>query len=351
MPTGYFHRLHAHTQSRMWVNNPTAVEAAAAIAQGAIAATTNPTYGANMIQRDAVLAQHVIGEAAARFASDDAAADWAQQQFVAAILPVFRPLFERSGGRAGWVAIQGDPHRDSDAAHIVDEARRYAALGPNVIAKIPVTAAGLQAIETVLAEGMPVIATEVFGPAQAIPVGAAYLRATVNTGRRPACFLTHITGIFDDHIAAVVKARGIVIAPEVLAHAGAALAREQYRVVTAGKYPVTMLGGGARAARHFTGMVGGTMHVTINPPMISEIERADLPIADALTAATPPAVLDELLAKLPDFRLAWDPQGLAISDFDHFGPVRFFRSLFITGWDTLVAAIAARRPAGATTLR
>jgi hypothetical protein len=38
--------------------------------------------------------------------------------------------------------------------------------------------------------------------------------------------------------------------------------------------------------------------------------RADPPVVSAFSAATPYAVLDELLAKVPDFLTAWTPGSL-----------------------------------------
>ena len=67
----YFHRLNARTATRMWINNPTEAEARAAIAQGAISCTSNPTYAARMLQVDRPAALAAI-DAALRESGDDA---------------------------------------------------------------------------------------------------------------------------------------------------------------------------------------------------------------------------------------------------------------------------------------
>jgi hypothetical protein len=61
----------------------------------------------------------------------------------------------------------------------------------------------------------------------------------------------------------------------------------------------------------------------------------------AVAAEAPAAVIAELGEKLPDFRQAWDENGLATGAFAHYGPVQRFRRQFIHGWDELLAAIRA----------
>ena len=48
-----------------------------------------------------------------------------------------------------------------------------------------------------------------------------------------------------------------------------------------------------------------------------------------------------------EMRQALDPHGLAVEDFEDFGPVQYFRDRFIAGWDVVRAAIAEVRQ-GAT---
>jgi len=58
---------------------------------------------------------------------------------------------------------------------------------------------------------------------------------------------------------------------------------------------------------------------------------------------TPPEVIRELCSKLPDFRRAYEEGGLAIEDFEDFGPLRLFRNNFLEGYYRLLAEILARR--------
>jgi transaldolase len=104
-----------------------------------------------------------------------------------------------------------------------------------------------------------------------------------------------------------------------------------------------MLGGGARGMHHFTEMVGGDVHVTINWSTAVEIMEAGTEVQPRMEAETPGAVIEELLDKVPDFRKAYKDDGLAVEEYAEYGPVQFFRNAFLKGWFLLLAEIPARR--------
>jgi transaldolase len=343
MTDGYFHRLHRETPTRLWINNPTLEEADKAIAAGAISCTTNPSYSARIIKEEPSRAMRAIREAIQGSPDDQHAADRAQQTMVKEIMEKFLDLYDREPGRQGFVSIQGDPHLDEDPDHIVNEALRFRKLSRNFITKIPCTAAGLKAFEQLIPEDMPIIATEVFAMAQAIKVCELYQRVSQRCGKHPLFYVTHISGIFDECLAKTAEHEGIQVSPQALAQAGCTLARKQYAMMRKRGYDITLLGGGARGTHHFTEMVGGALHVTINWSTAEEIIKADPPITSRIDAMTPQAVIDELCDKLPDFRKAYHDDGLAIEEFGDFAPLQFFRNMFVKGWDTLVGKVREQR--------
>jgi transaldolase len=104
-----------------------------------------------------------------------------------------------------------------------------------------------------------------------------------------------------------------------------------------------MLGGGARGTHHFTEMVGGAIHLTINWNTAEELLDSDPPVVPRIGAETPGSIIDELCYKLPDFRRAFLEEGLAREDFKDYGPLQYFRSMFVQGWDVLLRNIRERR--------
>ena len=72
------------------------------------------------------------------------------------------PVFERTGGRKGRLSIQTNPTFHVSTERMLDQARHFATLAPNVQVKFPVTAAGLRAIEEATYEGISINATVSF---------------------------------------------------------------------------------------------------------------------------------------------------------------------------------------------
>lgn len=341
MATDYFSRLKAESPTRVWVNNPTVEEIGLAIEQGAVGCTTNPAYGGNLLKRAPDEIRPIIAECARL--SDDAAvvADLVQQRLVARIVERFRPMYDASGGREGFVSIQGAPEADTDVAHIVEEARAGHAIGPNATPKLPATGPGLEAFEVLVADGYPTIVTEVFSLAQLVDTGERYLRVTARTGNRPPFFMSPITGIFGDHLKALAARDGLAISTADMELAGVALTRECYRIVRERDYPVTLLAGGARIPLDLTGLAGASLHATINWSTFAELMADPSPFAAGIDEPIDQAALARLDETFDDVRKAMRLDGLVVEDFEAFGPVQHFRNNFIAGWNRVHEAIAA----------
>jgi len=342
MTDGYFHAVARETPTRVWVNNPTAGEIEPAIKAGAINMTSNPSYASSLLKNERGYIQSIIDEVVQQTADDDEAAYRVNEQIVARAARMFLPLYERSEGKQGWVTIQGDPRRDDDADVIVGEAMRYRRQGENIMTKIPVTKSGMKAMERLIPENVAVCATEVFSIAQAVRICELYDRATGACGKKSPMYVTHITGIFDEYLTDVVKQNHEQVRPDILEQAGCIVGRKQYRLLKERGYPVTMLGGGARGNRHFTEFVGGDMHITINWSTARSLLEENNPVLSRINAVPPEGAVDGLL-KLPDFRKAYEEDGLKVEEFAEYGPVQLFRSMFLKGYNHLLSEIRVRR--------
>jgi transaldolase len=327
----------------MWINNPTAEDTRRSIAAGAVSCTTNPSYCSKLLQSEPGYIHGVVDHVVKEIKDNDEAAERVYHLASARILDMFRPLYEQSGRMMGFVTIQDDPRCDDDAEHIVDVTMRCTKLGPNFMTKIPVIASGVTAIEELVARNIPICATEIFAVSQAIHICDMYERAAKRSGKYPPFYVTHITGIFDQYMAEVVKSEKIGIAPEILAQAGCIIARKEYQIVKERGYHAILLGGGARGTHHFTEFVGGAMHITINWSTAEELITANPPAVSRIDAPTPKEVVEELRAKVPGFRRAIDEDGLAVQEFASFGPLMFFKTMFLNGYARLVDEVAERR--------
>jgi transaldolase len=92
---------------------------------------------------------------------------------------LLRPVHERTGGADGFVSLEVAPDLAHDTAATIAEARRlWAAVArPNLMIKVPGTAAGLPAIRALLAEGIHVNVTLLFARSAHAAVAAAHAAA------------------------------------------------------------------------------------------------------------------------------------------------------------------------------
>ncbi|MEN8906857.1 MAG: transaldolase family protein [Clostridiales bacterium] len=342
MNNTYFHRLNQYSPTRFWVNNPTPRQASLSIKEGAINCTTNPTYAYKQLIDEEMKVDVLtfMKKAIEITGKTEDTVDYVQRMLVKQLLKIFLPLYEKNPGKCGFVSIQGDPNMDENPDHIIKEAFEYAKLGKNFIAKIPVTESGLIAIEACIKEGFPVIGTEIMSIAQTVALCELYKKVSESSGKKPALFVTNITGIYDQYIAEWMKKTKAAIPLDVVWYAGLTVCKKQYKIFKERNYPGVMLGGGARNFKHFTELVGYDMHITINwKNFADKLIEQDMPIINRYDCHTPDGITRELLAKVPDFKKAYDEDGLTVKDFQNFGPVNLFRNMFLDGWNNLKVAI------------
>lgn len=346
MSTTYFHRVQRETPTRFWVNNPTAEQARLAIEAGAIGATTNPSYVSKLFEseEDMRVVERTIDLLLPYEKSDAIVAAKVQQMMVARIADIFLPLYKESGGKVGFVTIQGDPHLETDAAHIIAEGFENHQIAQNICIKIPVTTWGIEAIVKMVEHDIPTMATEVMGLSQAVSICEMYQKASEKSGNEPPFWVTHITGILDDHFKRVVKEGGLTIDEKLLAYAGLSIAKTQYAMLNERAYPGIFLGGGARKLEDFTELVGGALDITINWTGTADILIAeDRPATPRIDVNLNDSEIEALKEQLPDYRRAIEIDGMQEDEYFDYGGVELFRTSFQKGWDELLALIATRR--------
>ncbi|MBW4437129.1 MAG: bifunctional transaldolase/phosoglucose isomerase [Pleurocapsa minor GSE-CHR-MK-17-07R] len=93
-------------------------------------------------------------------------------------LDLLRPVYDRTGGRDGFVSLEVSPLIAHDTATTISEAKRLFALlnRPNAMIKIPATSAGIPAIEEAIFAGVNINVTLIFGIDNYEQVAEAYIR-------------------------------------------------------------------------------------------------------------------------------------------------------------------------------
>jgi transaldolase len=341
-PLSYFQRLSAQTPTEFWINNPTREQTDLALSHGATGCTNNPSYTQKMVDHptEGPYAREILLETMRQVDGDEAAIAEFQRRLVKPISEKFLPLFQSTGGQQGYVSIQGDPIHEDDPDVVIREALENRKVAPNICCKIPTTHSGLEAMEYLVAQDIPLNATEIFGVRQAVVLCETYQRASRKSGKSPMLYISHIAGIYDDYLQAYAAQKAIEISPDVLWQAGLAVARKVYTLLEERQYPGIFIAGGARGLHHFTEMVGGKVCCTINwEGTADRLIEQDPPVVYRLFNPVPQKVIDELMEKLPDFKRGYLEDGLEVDEFEEFGPVCLFRSMFTKSWKQVLDLI------------
>jgi len=149
----------------------------AMIDQGLLGMTSNPTIFEKAIGGSSDY-DEALQKLAVRGATVEQIYDTLTIEDVGLAADLFRPVFERTNGKDGYVSIEVSPRLAHDTAGTLADARRlWETLNrANVMIKIPATKEGLPAIEQALADGLNVNVTLMFSMAHYVAVAEAYLR-------------------------------------------------------------------------------------------------------------------------------------------------------------------------------
>jgi transaldolase len=342
----YFVRVAHQSPTEFWINNPSREQADLAISHGATGCTNNPSYTQKMFDHptEGEYARKILDATIQTVDGDNEIITEYQRRLVKPIAEKFLPLFQTTNGKKGFVSIQGDPIHEEDPDVIIKEALLNRKVSPNICCKIPTTEAGLQAMEYLISQDIPLNATEIFAIRQAVVLCETYQRASRKHGKSPQLYISHIAGIYDDFLQNFAEQEAVDISPDVLWQAGLAVARKLYRIMEERQYPGIFIAGGARGSHHFTEMVGGKVCCTINwEGTADKLIEQDPPVVFRLFNPVPQKVIEELIEKLPDFKRGYLEDGLETKDFEEFGPVRLFRSIFTKSWKRVLDVIRERK--------
>jgi transaldolase len=147
------------------------------VAQGIRGVTSNPTIISKAVSGSAEYDRQLAALAAA--GHDAEASYWSLvADDLEGALAVLRPVYDRSGGRDGFVSVELAPALAHDAEASVAAARalhqRIAA--PNLLVKIPATVEGVAAVRRATSQGLSINVTLLFGLDRYDQIIEAYLQ-------------------------------------------------------------------------------------------------------------------------------------------------------------------------------
>lgn len=332
------------TATDYWNDSCSVEELTYAIGHGAVGATTNPNIVLNVLNKEMHLWEDRIRAIIAENPTwSESEVAWKLIEEMAAHgASLLYPTFERNNGLKGRLSIQTNPMFYRNCEAIVAQARHFADLAPNMQVKMPVTQAGVLAIEESTYHGVNVNATVSFTVPQALAVAEAVergLKRRAAEGKdistmRPVC--TIMIGRTDDWMKVVVGKEGIDIEPEHLNWAGIAVFKNAYRIWQERGYRTRLLAAAYRHLGHWSELIGGDVVLTIPYEWQLKINASDIAVVERMQNPVDPAIVASLYDKIPDFRRAYDPDGMTVAEFDSYGAtVRTLRTFIAAVHDLM----------------
>ena len=310
-----------------WNDSCAVADLAYAIERGAVGATSNPPIILEVLGRE----KSQWGSRA--LALHAANPGWTESELLWAIVEemgirgaaLLADIHEETRGRQGWLSLQVDPALHGNPDRMVAHAVRLASLAPNIQVKFPVTAAGITALEEATALGVNVNATVSFSVPQAIAAadaierGLARLELSGGDPTRLAPTVVIMVGRLDDWLKVVAERDLLSISPGALDWAGIAVMKRAAAIFSERGYRSRLLAAAFRHHLHWTELVGGNVILTIPPAWQVRFNKSGIEPSSRLDLPVDAAIFREL-ATMPDFRRAYEPDGMTPPEFDSFGP-------------------------------
>ncbi len=315
------------TATDYWNDSCSIQELTYGIQHGAVGATTNPQIVVMVLNKEADLWRDRIGQIIAEMptASENEITWKLVEEMAVRGAKLLEPSYERYQGKKGRLSIQTNPQNYRNAEAIARQAVHFNTLAPNMQVKAPVTRAGLAAIEEATYQGVSINATVSFTVPQMLAVGEAVERALRRreaegldvSHMSPVC--TMMIGRLDDWMGVLAKRDEIDIDPAYLGWAGIAAFKKAYRIYRERGYRTRPLAAAYRHLGHWSELIGGDIVLTIPYEWALKINASDIPVVERMQNPVDPKIVDALYSKIPDFRRAYDEDGMSPEEFDGYG--------------------------------
>lgn len=316
--------------SVLWNDSADPSELAESISFGAVGATCNPVIALAAIRADLPRWTARIKELAEELPeATESEIGWKVVEEVSLdAAKLLEPAFERYNGYNGRLSMQTDPRLARSATKLADQAVYFSSLAKNIIVKVPAIETGVAAIEDATYRGVSINVTVSFTVAQAVATGEAIergLKRRETEGLDTATMgpvVTIMVGRLDDWMKDCFNRAKLAFDPGYLEWAGVAAFKKAYAEFQARGLRARLLSAAFRNTMHWSEFVGG--NVVISPPFSwqKRIQNSDLTAEDRMDVPVNPQIVDTLYAQLPEFRQAYDVDGLTPAQFIEFGATR-----------------------------
>jgi transaldolase len=344
---GPLHEMTMTTPTRYWNDSCSVEELQYAIVRGAIGATSNPVIVLTVLKKEMHLWRDRINQVIRENPTwSEIQVGWQIYQELAVNgAKQLYPVHEREHCKFGRLSIQTDPALYRNSQGILQQAEQFAALAPNMQVKVPATQAGIGMVEEATARGVNLNITVSFTVPQAVAAAEAIERGLK---RREAAgkdistmspVVTMMVGRTDDWIKLLAKRAQVEIDPEYLEWPGVACFKKAYGLWQARGYRSRLLSAAYRNMYHWTEFIGGGVSLTLPHEWQVKYNESGYKVVARIQEQVEPEIVETLYKQFPDFRRAYDENGMTAVEFDTYGAtVRTLRS-FVGAWHDFVALI------------
>jgi transaldolase len=331
--TNYLEWLSAETPTAWWHDSADPRELALARTWRATGVTTNPVLTAAAVRAEESSWRNALSEIDQPLTAAQRA-EFLVSAVVKNAASLFEPLHRETGGRQGHVCAQVNPALCSQREAMLTAAMRFSSWAPNISVKLPATAAGLYVLEECAAKGICVTSTVSFTVAQAVAAAEAYRRGrrrAESAGIDPApCFAVIMIGRVDDYLREVVSDNHLDVGEHDINLAGLAIVKRAYELFRQRKYEAQLLIAALRGVHHMEGLCGAELVMSIHPSIQKMLLASGVPRTLGIDAPIPDDSVKRLQA-IPDFRKAFEADGLSVEQFISFGLTQKTLSQFSAG--------------------
>ncbi|MBI2843165.1 MAG: hypothetical protein HYX78_07170 [Armatimonadetes bacterium] len=193
----------------------------------------------------------------------------------------------------------------------------------------------------ILMRGVATSAARTFEPVYNRTKGRqGYVCAQVNPAKaagmspRP-CFAVIMLGRLDDYLRDVAKDGRTSASESDIKQAGLTVTKQAYHIFKDRRYEAKLLIAALRGPHHVVGLAGGDQVMSIHPKIQEKLAGQELPREPAIHTPIPPDVISRL-ARISEFVMAYEPDGMSPEDFITFGLTQKTLTQFSeAGWSLL----------------
>jgi len=340
-------QLTSETNTNFWNDSCSVEELQYAIENGAVGATANPVIIGEVLKKEMHLWKDRIYQIIDEMptATEDEIAWKVMEEISVSGAKLLEPIFYHQKGKNGRLSFQTDPKYYRNARKIAEQALYFSSLAPNIIVKIPVTKAGVKAIEEATYQGVSINATICFTVSQCIAVAEAVERGFKRrekddkdiSSMGPVC--TVMVGRLDDWLKEITNRDDIVTEPAYLEWPGIAVMKKAYQLFKERGYRIRLLSAATRNHMHWSEFIDGDVVVTLTHQWQKRFNESEVDVIPRIDNPVDQRIIEELSRKFTDFRRAYEEKGMMVDEFDNFGATSRTLRGFISGYESFVSVI------------